>query len=1143
MVDIAKRVPLHRLALLLGMGIFLSWLGGPSSSALEPPRPGQIEQYRKDGTLAERVAAAEALGNHRVAPRLLLDARNRLHNLVTGEDHPEAFTPPTCWQGGLPSHGNPKILTLLIAFSDTPPVTGDTQPLIDSKLFGDGTAGPPNDSLRNYYRRSSYDQLDIGGNALGWYTTAYPRSSVSQTDTGRENLIKEALSYYDSQGHDFSQYDNDGDGRIDYFAVIWTGTHGAWASFWWGYQTGFYDPSYVLDGKTLGAYSWQWESYNYPSGLFEPSTLIHETGHALGLPDYYDYDGSVGPDGGVGGLDMMDGYGDHNCFSKFLLDWISPAVCNATGAHIATLHPSESSQDAIIAMPDASGSPFEEYFMIQVRNRTQNDIGYPTDGILIWHVDARLDGSGCDYLYDNSYTTHKLLRLMEADGLEEIERNYGADAGDYYTQGDSFGNSTVPNSKRYGGTPTGLTLNAISAYADPMTFNLDCAACTLTCTASVPAAGLVGQALAFQSTATFSPAACGTATFSWDFDNDGVPDSTQQNPSHAYATAGTYTWKLTVIGTNTAEICTRTGTVTVTVPCVLTCSATVPSQGYAGIPVYFRSTAGFSPAGCGTATFSWDFDNNGISDSSQQNPAKTYTTPGTYMWRLVVGGTNGSGACTQSGTITIVEPCTLSCTAEVPPAATAGQTVDFQASATGSDCTGSPSYAWTFGDGGSSAGQDASHTYSNAGTFPWSVTVTVEGTVCTQTGSILVTSPCTLDCTAVAPATATSGQTVAFQATATASHCAGNPTYSWAFGDGAISTMQNPTHAYASAGSYTWSVTVTVEGETCSKTGTIAVAEPCTVTCAATVPAAGRAGDEVPFSAVAEATHCAGTPQFAWVFGDGGTSAEQNPAHTYLAAGGYSWSLTVTADGRTCTQAGSIVVTEACAVTCTAEVAPTSGGFPLAVAFAATAAATNCNGSPTYAWSFGDGGTSTEQNPNHTYSSAGSFPWTLVVTADGKTCVQTGTVIVAAPCVLACEASADPSAGNAPLTVSFAGSATATNCTGEPAYAWSFGDGGTSQEQNPSHIYAAAGNFTWTLTVTAGGATCTRTGTAAVEPGIPGDGDGDGAVSIGEVQQAVNMFLGTQTPGNGVDCDGDGVVSIGEVQKVMNAFLGIATSC
>ena len=90
--------------------------------------------------------------------------------------------------------------------------------------------------------------------------------------------------------------------------MIWTGPDNGWANFWWGYQTHFTDFSYIVDGVRLSKYSWQWES-NPPEGSFSPRTAIHETGHALGLPDYYDYDDTVGPDGGVGGLDMMERWG------------------------------------------------------------------------------------------------------------------------------------------------------------------------------------------------------------------------------------------------------------------------------------------------------------------------------------------------------------------------------------------------------------------------------------------------------------------------------------------------------------------------------------------------------------------------------------------------------------------------------------------------------------------------------------------------------------------------------------------------------------------------------------------------------------------------------------------------------------------
>jgi PKD repeat protein/photosystem II stability/assembly factor-like uncharacterized protein len=534
----------------------------------------------------------------------------------------------------------------------------------------------------------------------------------------------------------------------------------------------------------------------------------------------------------------------------------------------------------------------------------------------------------------------------------------------------------------------------------------------------------------------------------------------------------------------------------------------------------------------------------GLSLGSAGVLSGTPTASGTYSFTV---GAEDSAGCMGYGdfSIRVDPPCTLSCSASVSPGTgMAPLTVGFSASATASNCTGSVTYAWDFGDGQSSTQKNTSHTYDSPGTYTWAMAAAVSGAACTKTGTIAVMAPCSLTCEASAtPAAGAAPLDVAFFASATSEHCTGVPTFSWAFGDGGASKVQNPTHTYSAMGNYAWTLTVTMDGKTCSKTGTIVVGEPCAVTCAGTVPKTGLAGDVVPFNATAEATHCAGDPAFVWTFGDGGTSTEQNPSHAYASAGSFTWALTVSADDETCTQTGTIEVGEVCAVTCTASATPASGEAPLAVAFTASATATNCSGLITFGWTFGDGGTSTEQNPSHIFAAPGTFTWALTVSIEGKTCSRTGTVTVVPPCVLTCEASATPNQGVAPLAVSFSGSATATNCTGESAYGWTFGDGGNSSEQNPNHTFLALGTYTWTLTVTAGTESCGETGTVTVEPGLPGDGNGDGVVSIGEVQQAINMFLGTQAPGNGVDCNGDGIVSIGEVQKVINAFLDLASAC
>jgi M6 family metalloprotease-like protein len=454
-----------RAALLIG--VVLACAG--TSRALEPPTREQVERYRRDGSLAWRSAAAREIGNHRVAPQLA--ARM-------------AGAKATAAGWGLPSEGTPKVLALLIAFSDYPGSTDPTN--VNAKLFGDGDPMLfPYESLRNFYRRASYHLLDIGGNTLGWYTAPYPRSAVPETTAGREALIREAISSFDAAGHDFAQYDNDGDGTIDYFVVVWTGPHQDWAEFWWGYQTRFQDASFRVDGTRLGVYSWQWENYNWP-GPFDPTVVIHETGHALGLPDYYDYDDSIGPRGGVGGLDQMDSnWGDHNCFSKYLLGWLTPQAVNQGTVQFLLGPTGEAPEAALLMNGNPRTDPYGEHFMVQFRRRQANDVGYPADGLLIWHVDARTGTDG-RFLWDNSYTEHKLLRLMEADGLEEIEQNGSADGGDYYTPGDVFGPDTHPGSNRYGGASTNLLVDGIAESGDEMAFVASLGSgCALSCDATV----------------------------------------------------------------------------------------------------------------------------------------------------------------------------------------------------------------------------------------------------------------------------------------------------------------------------------------------------------------------------------------------------------------------------------------------------------------------------------------------------------------------------------------------------------------------------------------------------------------------------------------------------------------------------------
>ncbi|MDX9841719.1 MAG: PKD domain-containing protein, partial [Desulfobulbus sp.] len=223
-----------------------------------------------------------------------------------------------------------------------------------------------------------------------------------------------------------------------------------------------------------------------------------------------------------------------------------------------------------------------------------------------------------------------------------------------------------------------------------------------------------------------------------------------------------------------------------------------------------------------------------------------------------------------------------------------------------------------------------------------------------------------------------------------------------------------------------------------------------------------------------------------WNFGDGTTGTGTTTSHVFTEAGNYTVTLTV-ADSQGLTSTATVAVSVASAAVTDPAPEPTPATPPsavissstamgpatLQVTFDGTGSKAASGASITgYAWSFGDGSTTTGASAAHSYTKAGTYTASLTVTdTQGLTNSASTPIVVTAPVVVAnkpptAAATATPTSGTAPLTVSFDGSQSADSDGSIATYLWDFGDGSTADGKTASHTYIDAGDYTAILQVT-----------------------------------------------------------------------------
>jgi PKD repeat protein len=314
----------------------------------------------------------------------------------------------------------------------------------------------------------------------------------------------------------------------------------------------------------------------------------------------------------------------------------------------------------------------------------------------------------------------------------------------------------------------------------------------------------------------------------------------------------------------------------------------------------------------------------------------------------------------------------------------------------------------------------------------------------------------------------------------------GNPTgWGWEFGDGATSPDREPTHSYAAPGSYTVTLTVTDDGGATDQSS-----HTVNPTSSPTPPS-----NQVPradFEIDCRDLRCSFTDRSTdqdgniasrhWDFGDGATSTQRNPSHSYQSPGQYDVVLVVTDD-----DGASDSRTRTAEPESPPPPPPPPPNQPPRAEFEFECLELQCtfvdrsddeDGSiASWQWDFGDGATSSERNPSHSYGSPGTYQVLLLVTdGDGAADTRTHAVQVEAP---------PPPPPNEPPQAEFDVDCSDLTCSFRDqsrdddgtivSWAWNFGDGATSGEQNPTHTYASEGRYEVLLTVTDDrGATDTR---------------------------------------------------------------------
>ncbi|MCU4174840.1 M6 family metalloprotease domain-containing protein [Carboxylicivirga sp. N1Y90] len=406
-------------------------------------------------------------------------------------------------------------------------------------------------SFNQYYYENSQGTFTIKATIFDWVTdqnnVAYYANSNSDSQSRVKDMTRRAINYIEANENvDWSLFDNQNSGKVDMVMVIHAGEGAAWgdnneyiwAHMWWGLGL-------THDGVEFDVYNVQPELQD--GNIATIGLYAHEFGHALGLPDLYDYSGASA---GIGGWGMMAGgsWGGsgycptHFCaWSKVKLGWATAVELNgANGLISVDKYHNYGGATTNNVFRYSTDDP-NEYFLVSNRRQDAYDWYVPGEGLVVEHVNE---------LGDNSYRDDPLVQIVEADGNWDLYSNGYGSASDPFPGSNNITvltDATTPSTNLRDGSPSGFAMLNITQLADDfnVTFNLSADPNDPPIILGASGNGKTGESI--QITADFMG---DVNSYSWKFYGADISSSSLETPTVVYENPGVYAVELSLTNNN-----------------------------------------------------------------------------------------------------------------------------------------------------------------------------------------------------------------------------------------------------------------------------------------------------------------------------------------------------------------------------------------------------------------------------------------------------------------------------------------------------------------------------------------------------------------------------------------------------------------